>query len=123
MSIIFAAFLVLHGLAHIIGFIVFCRISDIEGITYKTTILNGKIDVTDSGIFVFGIIWLLLALAFIFNGIAVIMNLLFWESLAFYLSIGSFIFCMMGWPDSKIGVIVNVLILIFLFFNKRYGII
>jgi len=107
----------------IIGFIVFWRISEIEGITYKTTIFNGKIDVADFGIRIIGIIWLLLSLTFIFNGITVILNLLFWESLAFYLAILSLIFCIMGWPDSKIGVFVNIIILVFLFLNRRFGII
>ena len=77
MNIIFAAYLMIHGFAHIIGFIVFWRISEIEGITYKTTIFNGKIDVADFGIRIIGIIWLLLSLTFIFNGITVILNLLF----------------------------------------------
>lgn len=123
MKIIFAVFLMLHGFAHSVGFIVFWRISEFEGIEYKTTILNGKVDIADTGIRIFGIIWLLLTLVYILNGIAVIMNLPLWESMALYVSVTSLVFCIIGWPDSKIGVIVNVLILIFLFLNKRYGII
>jgi hypothetical protein len=123
MKIIFAVFLMLHGFAHSVGFIVFWRISEFEGIDYKTTILNGSADIADTGIRIFGIIWLLLTLVYIFNGIAVIMDLPLWESLTMYVSAASLVFCITGWPDSKIGVIVNILILIFLFFNKRYGII
>jgi hypothetical protein len=123
MKIIFAALLMLHGFAHSVGFIVFWRISEIEGMTYKTTILNGKVNVTDTGIRIVGTIWLLLSLVYIFNGIAVIINLPYWESLAIYISVASLVYCIIGWPDSKIGVIVNILILIFLFLNKRYGII
>lgn len=123
MKIIFAVLLVMHGIAHSVGFIVFWRISELEGMDYKTTILNGKIDVKDTGIRIAGIIWLLFALVYIFNGIAVYLGLSFWESLALYTSIASMVYCIIGWPDSKIGVIINLLILVFLFLNKRFGII
>ncbi len=123
MKIIFAVLLALHGFAHSVGFIVFWRISELEGISYKTTILNGKIDIKDTGIRIVGIVWLLFALVYIFNGIAVFINLSVWESLALYLSIASLLYCIIGWPDSKIGILINIVILIFLFLNRRYGII
>ena len=119
MDIAFAILLMAHGIAHSVGFIVYWQISDFEEVTYKTTILNGKVDVKDTGIRVIGIFWLLLALAFIINGIILIMGLSYWEMMAFYISIISLVFCIVGWPDSKIGIAVNILILILLILNRN----
>ena len=120
MKIALAIFLVAHGLPHIVGFIVYWQISDFEEMTYKTTILNGRVDLKDIGIRFVGIVWLLLALAFIFNGIVLIMEYPFWEELAITISIISLIFCILCWPDSKIGAGVNILILILLALNKNF---
>jgi len=119
MKIVLAILLVAHGFAHLVGFIVYWRISDFEEMKYKTTILNGKVDLKDIGIRIIGIFWLLLALGFIFNGIVLIMGLTFWEVQALYISIISLLFCILCWPDSKIGVGVNILILIIVVLNKN----
>ena len=120
MKIALAIFFIAHGFAHVIGFIVYWKISDFEEMRYKTTILNGKVDVKDTGIRIIGTFWLLLTLAFIINGIVLIMGSSFWELLALYISVISLIFCILSWPDSKIGVGVNILILVFLYLNKIY---
>ena len=121
MKIALAIFLMAHGIAHMVGFIVYWQISDFEEMTYKTTILNGKVDIKDYGIRIVGIFWLLLALAFIFNGIVLIIGLSFWETLTLYISIISLIFCIICLPDSKIGVAVNIIILIFILVNINYN--
>jgi hypothetical protein len=118
MKIALAILLIAHGFAHIVGFIVYWRISDFEEMTYKTTILNGKVNVKDTGIRIIGIVWLLLTICFIFIGIALIIGISLWEILALYISIISLLFCILCWPDSKIGVAVNILILIIIALNK-----
>ena len=105
---------------YFVGFIVYWKISDFEEMTYKTTILNGKVDLKDAGIRIVGVVWFLLAVAFVINGIVLIMGLSFWEILTIYISIISLLFCILCWPDSKIGVAVNILILIFLVLNKNF---
>ena len=120
MDIALAILLIAHGFAHTVGFVVYWQISDFEEIRYKTTILNGKIDVKDTGIRVIGIFWLLLALAFVFNGIILIIGLSFWEMLSLSISIISLVFCILCLPDTKVGIVVNIIILLFLFLNQRY---
>jgi hypothetical protein len=123
MNIVLAIFLMAHGFAHSVGFVSYWRIAELEEMPYKTTILNGRVDMKDYGIRIIGIFWLFLAFAFTFNGIAVLLNLPLWKPLALYLSIISLIFCILCWPDSKIGVAVNIIILIFLALNKNLALI
>jgi hypothetical protein len=36
-----STFLVLHGLIHLMGFAVYLQLAEIEGLPYKTSVLNG----------------------------------------------------------------------------------
>lgn len=58
------AFLVLHGAIHLLGTVVYMRFAEIDGFGFKTTVLGGKVDLGESGIRVFGALWLLPALGF-----------------------------------------------------------
>jgi hypothetical protein len=59
--------LLLHGLVHLIGFVVPWRLVDLseEGFVYKTTLLSGSLDLGAVGIQVVGALWLLAAIAFV----------------------------------------------------------
>jgi hypothetical protein len=118
--IAFAIFLALHGLAHVVGFIVLWRLKEFEEMPYKTTLLSGKIDVGDRGIRIMGILWLLAALAFVNCGIVVLLAQPYWVPLTASVTGASLVFCILGWPDAKIGVFINVAIFGFLAANTRY---
>ncbi len=62
-----AFFLLVHGLIHVFGFVVYWQITaDLEELTYKTTILFNTIDIGDVGIKIFGFIWFLVAIGYVF---------------------------------------------------------
>ncbi len=44
-----AVLLAIHGIIHLIGFVTPWRIATLQGFTYKTTALNGALEVGDSG--------------------------------------------------------------------------
>jgi hypothetical protein len=119
LRIITAAILILHGFVHILGFLVYCQISKIEGINYKTTILADKLDIGHAGTRIYGVFWLLITIAFIISGVALILLLPWWQSLTLWITILSLIITTLGWPDSRFGVFVNIIILIFLFIYTR----
>ena len=109
-----AALFVIHGVAHLVGFVVPWHIATLEETPYKTTILNGKIDVGDAGIRAIGVLWLIAALAFMVCAIAVALQLQWWLWVAMAATLVSFDLTIMGWPESRIGVAVNVLIVVML---------
>jgi hypothetical protein len=109
-----AALFVIHGVAHLVGFVVPWRIATLEETPYKTTILNGSVDVGDTGIRAIGVLWLITALAFLVCAVVVVMQAEWWIWLAMGATLVSFDLTILGWPESRIGVLVNVLIVVLL---------
>jgi hypothetical protein len=121
MHIAFALILIGHGFAHLVGFVVSWQIATLKEMPYKTTILAGSVNVGDQGIRVVGILWLMAALAFAVSGIGALARLPWWQWVTLVAAVFSFFLCIIGWPDSRIGVFVNVVIVAFLLVGGRMG--
>jgi hypothetical protein len=117
----FAMLFLVHGFAHTVGFVVPWKIATLEEMPYKTTILNGKIDLGHRGIRLTGILWLLAALLFFVAGALVIGRMSAWLPLALGTTLFSLILCVLGLPDSRIGIAVNLVILVFAFLGVSLG--
>ena len=115
MKIFVAIFLFAHGFAHLIGFVVPWKIAKLEEMPYKTTLMNGSLDIGDTGIRIVGIFWLIIALAFSLSSYLLITHNPIWLIFTLVITLVSFLFCILGWPDSKIGVFVNLFILLGIF--------
>ena len=72
---LFVAVLAAHGLIHLLGPTVYLRISDLQGLPYKTTLLNGHLDVGVRGIAIFGGLWVLPAVGFVVSALALALGL------------------------------------------------
>lgn len=101
-----------HGFAHTVGFVVPWRIAALEEAPYKTTILSGKLDIGHIGIRIVGLLWLLTALAFFAAGGLVIGRLEAWQPLTLSVTSFSLLLCVLGLPESRIGIPINIGILI-----------
>ena len=55
MRLFFAVFLLMHGIAHLVGFVVPWKLAEMEDAPYKTTIFLDKIDLGDTGIRINGV--------------------------------------------------------------------
>ena len=119
-KILFAVFLFLHGIAHLVGFVVPWRIMRVEEMPYKTTLLAGKIDVGDWGIKATGLIWFILATGFFLLGLNVFFKWYEGEVIPYILSLLSLVMCVLGWPDAKIGIAANLFIVSFLIWNHYH---
>jgi hypothetical protein len=120
-NVIAAIYLVVHGLIHLIGFVVNFQIAEMQEIAYKTTALAGKVDVGHVGTRVLGVAWLLLAVAFVGSGAAIFSSPPWWWSFTLAVTLVSLAMCVLGWPDARFGVLANVIILAFLFIGPRLG--
>ena len=116
-----AIYLIVHGIIHLIGFVVFWQIAEIEDISYKTTVLAGRLDIGDVGMRVLGVVWLLIAVAFVIAGVAIFFSPPWWWSFTLAVTIASLIVTLLGWPDARFGVLANIVILLFLFLGPRLG--
>jgi hypothetical protein len=68
------ALLVVHGIAHLVGFVVPWRLLVSADMPYKTTILAGRLDVGANGIRLVGVLWLLVGAMTIGAGMAWLVN-------------------------------------------------
>lgn len=111
MRIALAFLMAIHGFAHLPGFLSSWRLAKIEGLPYGTTVLNGRLDLGDAGIRAIGVSWLLLAVGFWVASAGAIANRPWWVPAAASLAVGSLLLCVLGWPEARIGVAVNLILL------------
>lgn len=111
MSRLLAAFFVLHGIAHGVGFVVPWRLMELEETTYSTTLLAGHWDVGDVGIRIVGLLWLATGVAFVVAGAGAWMMKSWWMSATTAAAVASLVLSVFGWPEARVGAVVNILVL------------
>jgi hydrogenase/urease accessory protein HupE len=97
---VFAVFMVLHGLVHVVGFTVPWGLGGPRGIESSTRILNHSIEAGDTGVKLLGFIWLAAAVAFVAA-----------RRSAVALVLGSTVLCTVGLPGSIMGLAIDVVLL------------
>ena len=103
--------LALHGLIHVIGFVVPWRIATLEGFAYRTTAFDGGLDLGAGGVQVIGLVWLALTLAFLVAGYGVWRGASWAVGLTGALAIASLVVCILGLPETVAGVAINLVVL------------
>ena len=106
-----AALLVLDGLIHVLGAVVYMRLGEIDGFAFKTTLLRGRFDLGESGSRVFGALWLLPVFGFAFAGIRLWLGGS-WMPLLIVSAVVSLALTGVDWTVAWAGAIVDVAILL-----------
>ena len=119
MRIVLGLLMLFHGFAHLVGVLVSWQLAPLEGAIYKTTLLSGRVDVGDPGMRIMGALWLLSALAFGIAAYAAFTSRSWWVTLGSTVVLVSLVLSVVAWPDSRIGVAVNLVILAALFVGTR----
>lgn len=117
LSIIF----VVHGFSHLVGFVVPWGLGEVKDAPYRTTLLGDAIDIGEGGIRVFGVLWLIAALAFVVAGFACLTSQTWWIPFATWTAALSLVLSVLGWPEARVGIVVDVLILVLLILGSRLG--
>jgi hypothetical protein len=118
-KIIAALGLITHGFIHLIGTIVYMKLGAIQGFNYKTTLLGGRWDIGVNGMRSFGALWIFPAVGFIVIGIALLMNLSWWQSMLVPVTLFSMVLTDMDWNVAYGGLIVNTAILGLVWWSPR----
>jgi hypothetical protein len=121
MRLAIALFMTVHGIAHLVGFLAPWRLIAVQGAEYKTTVVNGRLDLGDAGIRVMGLFWLIAAVAFCVVGAGAVANREWWIPAAIGVSIASLALSLIALPESRIGVAVNLVILAALILGERFA--
>jgi hypothetical protein len=121
MRIVLAALLLAHGIAHLPGFLVNWQLRTFPELPYRTTIFGGAVDVGEGGIKAIGVAWLVLSVLF-FVAAAVTLLRTAWAQPIVYAAVGlSTVLCVVGWPDARLGLIANAVIVLLLAGGARIG--
>lgn len=116
-----SALLGAHAVAHLVGFVVPWRLVSASDVPYRTTILGGLIDIGDAGARALGVVWLIVAVALGVVACGVLVRASWWPGLTVRLLGVSLTLCVIGWPDSRFGILANGLILMLIFAWTRLG--
>lgn len=119
--IAFAVFLFLHGVAHGVGFAAAFQLGDFKEKAVDTTILAGALDVGLVGARLLGIVWLLVGLAFAFTASVIWRDGSGWPQLTALVAGVSLVMSVLGWPQAKAGVFINLALLAGLVTSARIG--
>jgi hypothetical protein len=103
--------LVVHGIAHLPGFAVPWQLITSAELPYRTTILAGRLDIGDAGVRAVGLAWAVAAAAFIVLAWSLWAGLPWTRTLIACAVAYSLVLCAVGWPEARIGVAANILIL------------
>lgn len=119
--IILAGLLLAHATAHLVGFVVPWRLATLAEMPYRTTVLGGALDLGPVGVRIYGLLWLALALAFFVAGAALLFSAGWWYRLTLITAGWSLVMCVAGWPDTRIGVFLNLALLALAIAGRHTG--
>lgn len=103
--------LALHGLIHLIGFVVPWRLANLQGFPYSTTATWGRIDLGDGGARVLGLGWLFATLAFLVAATGTWNQSSWAPGVTAVAAIFSIALCILGSPSAVAGIAINGVIL------------
>lgn len=121
MKIVLAIAMLLHGAAHLVGFAESWQISTTERMPFKTTVFNGHLDLGLGGIRLGGLLWLLAAASFGLVAGGVVANAEWWLSMAMPTAVASLVLSVVWWPESRVGVAVNAVLIATLIVGRHLG--
>lgn len=106
-----AAAIAAHGVIHLIGFVVPWQLAAVAGFPYRTTVLDGTADLGEIGVRLVGVLWLAGAIGFIVAAVGIVRRSTWALPLTVILAIVSLIVCLVGLPETAMGIAVNAVIL------------
>jgi hypothetical protein len=104
-----------------VGFIAAWRPGTFPELSHKTTVLVGRLDLGEAGIRIAGVLWLLMAVCFAGVGVIVWMRGSSAVGAILWAATASAVLCVFEWPDSQIGVVVNLGIVLLALAALRFG--
>jgi hypothetical protein len=107
LKIIAAVVLGLHGVIHLMGTAAYLKLTEVQGLPYKTTVLAGRWDLGEVGITIFGVLWGVVALGFIITPVAWLMNKTWWQPALLAVTLLSLILTILDWETAKTGAIIS----------------
>ena len=118
-TVLAAILLILHGLIHLMGTVVYTKLGTVKGLSYKTTLLGGRWDLGEGGITVFGALWAVAAVGFVVAALALLTGWSWWKPVLIGVTLFSLVLTSLDWGVAFAGIVVNLGILAALWLGPR----
>lgn len=107
-----AALLALHGLVHLMGFFAYWPLLTLTDLPYKTTLLNGLLEIGTVGMRAYSVLWLAAALGFMSTGIAILLGWRRWQTVLLVSALLSMAITALDWTTAFRGALLDGVILL-----------
>jgi len=121
MRFLLAFALLVHGIAHGVGFAVPWRLVASPTAAYTTSLLDGRIAAGELGIKIVGLLWLAVGLGFVIAASGVAVRAAWSPSVVATLAAASLALSVLGLPDSRLGIPINLALLLGLVVHLKTG--
>lgn len=92
----------------------YLKFATVEGLPYKTTVLDGRWDLGTRGIAAFGVLWAAVALGFVIAALAFWFGWVWWQSVLVGVTLVSLLLTALNWDVAYAGVGIDLAILLLL---------
>lgn len=114
-----ALLLSLHGVAHLVGFR--AAFWPAAGQVGNVQLLNHSVFVGAGAAQALGVVWLCITAAYLSAAVLLLAKSSRWTTVALTASAVSLLFCVLSWPDARIGVGIDLALLLIVFLASRSG--
>lgn len=111
--------LMLHGLAHLAGFVGAFRL--VPQVVQQSSVLAGRVSIGETTARFFGVFWLLCAVAFTVAATGAVFRTGWWPLLTLCSAISSLLLSLTFWPESRLGLPIILLIIAIMLFARWSG--
>ena len=103
--------LVVHGLIHLMGLWAYWPLGTLRELPYKTTLLNGRIDVGATGMRMVSLLWLAAAVGLVVAAVGLTMSAAWWQPLLIATALFSLVITVLDWQVAFRGALLDLFIL------------
>ena len=121
LRILVGIFFIVHGLIHLFGFLPPWNLGKSLNLPHSTTVLDGRMNLGEVGARLVGLLWLAALVGYLIAAFGLFQLAPWWQPLTLWTTLLSLGLCILGWPDAKFGVLINLILLAWLFYGPRLG--
>lgn len=121
LSIAIALVLTLHGLVHLMGTVTYLKLGVVQGLAYKTTLLDGRWDLGENGMALYGALWALAAIGFVAGAVALLASSDWYRPLLMGAALFSLALTALDWKVAAAGAVIDAAILAWLWLGTHVG--
>lgn len=111
--------LTLHGLIHLMGTVTYMKLGAVQGLEYKTTLLDGRWDLGENGMTLYGALWALAAIGFVAAAVALLAGWGWHRPALMGAAVFSLALTVLDWKVAAAGAVIDAAILAWLWLGPH----